>query len=536
MSALLWIVIAVWALILLASAVTVLPPLPAPVADVPAYQVWLRGAKSTADAPTLDPPPTHVHRGEAPPERGPAHVLVLSADAQVDPALPRRLAACGAAFVSVFPLPVGGPLGHARERAVRDLAQAEKVRTLTHPAGFADARCAWLRLDDLRLPGAGVEPVLRAARARKAHGLGVDLRDPRSADAVTCVRAPALDRRALRAGLADALQGDQVARGILVGLPLFLVVPAVIALFTPASWLGLVALGLGAAARGMTAYRDGFGLTLPVLGPLFELWIAAEMALAPLKWPRPEFPTLPEAAPQSLTGAAARKKGRWLEAAGVPFLARRLGGATAVMEQIYRNTPVGRTALGRVVDRWVHASPAARAVRHRFCMTVSMGRALAPRSLLSIPCGGGRDAAAINAPRTVLIDPDAHARAVSARHNPDAQVLDGTLETLPDTTFDLIMFVGLAEYLDDPVLIRGLIALRERLAPGGALLCTTTAANPDMTRMGDRLGWETKARAPDDLARVLDAAGFAVERREHDPLGIQWLFVARPVVTARGAA
>ena len=528
MSALLWIVIGLWVLILLASAVIVLPPLPAPITAVPDYQLWLRGA---GDAPALDPPPSLVHRGDAPPTDGPACVLVLSADAQVRADLPRRLAACGAQFVSVFPLPQGGPLGCARERAVRDLAQAEKVRTLTHPAGFADGRCAWLRLEDLALPGVGVDPVLRAARARKAHGLAVDLRDPRAEDRVTCVRAPAMRRRALQAGLADALQSDGVARMILVGLPTVLVIPPVIGLFTGWLWLSLVALGIGAAARGMTAYRDGFGLSLPLLGPLLELVIAGELLRAPLDWPRPDFPTLPDAAPQSLTGAAERQRGRWLEAAGVPFLARQLGGATAVMEQIYRNAPVGRSRLGRVVDRWVHASPAARAVRHRFCMTVSMGQALAPESLLSIPCGGGRDAAAIGAPRTVLIDPDAHARAVSAQHNPGAQVLNGTLDTLPDATFDVILFVGLAEYLDDPVLVRGLTELRTRLAPGGALICTTTAANPDMARMGQRLGWETKARAPEDLARVLDAAGFSVETRQHDPLGIQWLFVARPVVT-----
>lgn len=533
MSALLWIVIGLWALILLASAVIVLPPLPAPVADVPPYQLWLRGdgAASNSDGPPLDPPPVKVHRGDAPPHDGPEHVLVLASNAQVIADLPRRLAACGAGFVSVFPLPIGGPLGQARERAVRDLAQAEKVRNLTHPAGFADGRCAWLTLADLRLPGVGIEPVLKAARARKAHGLAVDLRDPRAIDAVTCVRAPAHGREALRAGLADALQADQVARAIVVGLPTLLVIPPVIGLLIGAFWLPLVALGIGAAARGMTAYRDGFGRTLPVLGPVLELYLASEMLLAPLKWPQADFPTLPDAAPQSLTGAAERRRGAWLEGAGVPFLARRLGGATAVMEQIYRNTPVGRTRLGRVVDRWVHASPAARAVRHRFCMTVSMGRALQPQSLLSIPCGGGRDAAAIGAPTTVLIDPDQHARSVSAAQNPNAQVLSGTLDTLPDARFDLILFVGLAEYLEDPVLVRGLTALRERLAPNGVLLCTTTAANPDMARMGQRLGWETKARAPADLERVLDAAGFAIEARQHDPLGIQWLFVARPVVT-----
>ncbi|MGK0362950.1 MAG: hypothetical protein ACI9U2_005272, partial [Bradymonadia bacterium] len=91
MSALLWIVIGLWALILLASAVIVLPPLPAPVADVPPYQLWLRGdgAASNSDGPPLDPPPVKVHRGDAPPHDGPEHVLVLASNAQVIADLPR---------------------------------------------------------------------------------------------------------------------------------------------------------------------------------------------------------------------------------------------------------------------------------------------------------------------------------------------------------------------------------------------------------------------------------------------------------------
>lgn len=526
-----WIVVGVWGLILLASAAVVLPRLPAPVIEVPPYQLWWRGA---GDPPALDPPPERVHRGETPPPDGPEQVLVLGT-ATVDLTLPQRLAACGAGCVSVYPLPVGGPAGQARERWLRDLAQAQKVRDVTSPVAAADGRCVWLQRADFALPAVGHDPALRVVRARKAHGLAVDLRDPRDAAGQAIVRASAIQGATLRAGLADALQGDGATRWFMVSLPLLLVVtPLVGLLFEATRWPALLALGVGAAARGMTAVRDGFGYALPLLGPLVELGVAADLARAPMPWPVASFPTVPAAAPQALTGAAERKKGAWLDAAGVPFLARRLGGATAVMEQIYANHPVGRSRLGWFVDRWVQAAPAARAVRHRFYMTVAAGRALAPQRLLSVPCGGGRDAAAIGAREAVLVDPDAHARAVAAAHNPNAQVIDATLETLPDGRFDLILFVGLAEYLDDAVLTRGLVALRERLADGGALICTTTAANADQGRMGALLGWETKARAPADLRRVLDAAGFYIEREQSDPLGIQWLMVARPVATPVG--
>ncbi|MEZ4467560.1 MAG: hypothetical protein R3F43_24735 [bacterium] len=72
-------------------------------------------------------------------------------------------------------------LGLARERTLRDLAGVDQVHDARHPAGYADGRCAWLHLQDLALPGVGEEPVLRTARARKAHGLPVELRDGRDA-------------------------------------------------------------------------------------------------------------------------------------------------------------------------------------------------------------------------------------------------------------------------------------------------------------------------------------------------------------------
>ncbi|MEZ4467558.1 MAG: class I SAM-dependent methyltransferase [bacterium] len=214
----------------------------------------------------------------------------------------------------------------------------------------------------------------------------------------------------------------------------------------------------------------------------------------------------------------------------MPYLARHLGGAAAVMEQIYDNRPAGADGLGRAIDRMVHAAPGARAVRHRLIMTAETGRALAPRRLLSVPCGGARDAALIGAPETVLVDPDPHARALAQQACPAATVVAGTLEDLPRGPFDVILFVGLSEYLDERTLVAGLTRLRERLAPGGALLTTTTAENPDRQRMKRLLGWETRARSPDELARLLGLGGLRVEAKRSDPMEIQWLFVARAAV------
>jgi hypothetical protein len=197
------------------------------------------------------------------------------------------------------------------------------------------------------------------------------------------------------------------------------------------------------------------------------------------------------------------------------------------MERLYANRPAGRTTLGLLIDRGVLASPAARAVRHRRQATVDLGRALAPASLLSVPCGGAGDAAAIGAPRTVLVDPDPAARALAAAACPTAEIVDGTVECAPAGPFDLVLYVGLSEYLGDAQVVAHLQALRERLAPDGALLVTATAEHPQRGAMRAWLGWDTRDRAPDQVEALLREAGLDVAQRVADPLGIQWVFVAR---------
>ena len=91
------------------------------------------------------------------------------------------------------------------------------ARIVAEAAGYADARCAWLRRRDLRLPAAGEEPILRAARARKAHGLPVDLRDGYAGDeprGPQLVRAPGRSLAALRAAVPELTLPDPVARSI----------------------------------------------------------------------------------------------------------------------------------------------------------------------------------------------------------------------------------------------------------------------------------------------------------------------------------
>lgn len=532
MSALAWTLVAVWALVLLAALRPVLRRLPGPIATVPEYGLWL---PDLGDVPVLDPPPVRVHRGPEAPTEGPERWLVLAGGVQVAADLPGRLAACCADLVSVLPIPHGGPLGRARERLLRDLSEPQKVVDPRTPAGFADHRCAWLRRRDLSLPAPGPVGPLRAARARKAHGLALDLRDGRGPSnpgkglhGTTLVRAPALSAEALRVRFDALVSGDGVARAMLSMAPVVLCVTPLLLLLHAEAWpVAALALGLGTAARLAQAARDGFGLTGALTGWFAEPALALELLRAP-RAPHAPMPAAPEGPAPGLVAPKSVSEHKWLEAAAVPFLARRIGGSAGVMEQLYRNVPAGRSALGRAVDRAVHASPGARALRHRLYVTVELGRGLAPRRLLSVPGGSGRDAAAIGAPETMLVDPDPGARALAAEVAPNAVRVAGTVDEAPAGPFDLILFVGLIEYLDDTEARRLLVALRGRLDGEGALITSTTADYPDRERMRRWFGWQTRPRSPEALADLLDAAGFRVESRHVDAGGIQWVMLARP--------
>ncbi len=525
MTALAWALAGIWGLVFLGTARGYLRRLPGPGQVIPPFGLWLPDG---GDAPELSPAPAVVHRGPVPPPWSPARWLVLSGGVTVSPDLPQRLAACGAEMVSVFPMPRGQLVGLAVERLRRDFAGVDAVTDVASPAGFADGRCAWLLRSDLALPGEGEEPVLRAARARKAHGLGVDLRDPRGPDGAALVEAPARSLAFHRDTLDDLAHGDPLVRRLVVWAPLLLCLGPLLLLVTSAWPPAALALVLATAGRLVLAMRDGFGAGLPLAGQALEAWIAVHGMGAPRTRALAPFPELPAARPQALTGSRGGNGGAWLDNAAVPFLARSLGGSATVMEQIYRNRPAGRTPLGRGVDRAVHLSVGARSVRHRALMVAEAARALAPERLLSVPCGSAPDAALVAAPETTLVDPDPAARELAAARCPQATVVDGDVEHGPIGPFDVILYVGLLEYLEDAQVVRHLTALRGRLDPDGALITSTTAEHPERERMASWLGWHTRTRSPDALALLLDAAGYRLESRIPDPLGAQWVLVARP--------
>ena len=518
---LIWTLAALWAIALIASTRRTLHSVP-DVGEAPPYTLWL---PEGGQPPILCPAPTRLLCRAALPDDVEGPVLVLGLGVEVTPDLPGRLAAAGAPMVSVLPRPVRGSLAAlAIERFRRDFAGPPRVVDPKHPAAYADPRCAWLDATDFRLPGEGDEPVLRAARARKAHGLTVDLRDGGD-----LVRAPATPVGTHRAGLGDLLDDDPLVRTLAGVIPPLLCLAPWLALTTPGARLpAAIAISCGTLARLVTAARDQFGASLAVAGWIIEPLLAVFVWSARRRRPPATFPSPPAEVAPALTAARTTRRGRWLDAAAVPYLARRLGGASPVMEAIYANRPVGRTRRGRWLDRIVHLSPAARAVRHRRVVTAAWGRRRRPARLLSVPCGGAGDAAAIGAAQTVLVDPDPAARALARAACPHADVRDGTLETAPEGPFDLALYIGLSEYLDDAAVVAQLRALRDRLAPGGALLASSTADSGQRRLMATWLGWHTRARAPDTFAELLARAGFAIRDRVADPYALQWLFEAEP--------
>ena len=107
-------------------------------------------------------------------------------------------------------------------------------------------------------------------------------------------------------------------------------------------------------------------------------------------------------------------------------------------------------------------------------------------------------------------------------------MVDGTVERCPTGPFQVVIYVGLSEYLEDAAVVRQLEVIRGRLTTDGALVTSTTVEHADRARMANWMGWTTRVRTPDALASLLDAAGYSVESRRADPLGIQWVLVARP--------
>ena len=508
----------IWGLALLASARRILGRLPKAQDDVPSYALVLpRGVQ----APTLDPPPSYIHYGEVT-EKGPKQLLFLDPSINFPKDLPGRFAACAHSFVSIMVRPNGRLASQAIERLCRDFSGSISVNDSRSPAAFVDARCTWVSRDYLALPGPERTALMRAARAAKAFGQSVHLIEALEVSSGSGSGAQRLDCTDwfvpapwLRWCLVGWLLGGNLIPLIALGMFEHLLAPCLV-------------LVLAGSARLMTAIREDFGYGLVLSGFLLEPWLAWRLIGASGVSEHAGFPSL-DGVDLKATGQRAVDGGRWLDGSGVAYLARRTGGSARVMAQIYNNIPQGRSALGLGIDRYIHWSPAARALRFRLLKTIELGRRIAPESILSIPSGQGRDARAIGAERIVLVDPDPWALETGTVTDDSVEGVLGHFDDLPEADFDLVLFIGLIEYLGDGEIRRHLADVKAHLKPHGAMLISTTQPDASMTLMRRHLGWVTRGRSPEEMVHLLEESGFRIECRASDPHELQWVFLVYPV-------
>ena len=291
-------------LIFLMSARSSLKGLPRTGEEPPEYVLWL---PNDNDAPDLEPAPTEIFRGETPPDTE-HYVLLLSGATNVSRKLPERLAACGSDFVSVLPVPAGGFMQVSGERVLRDLVNPARVNDVRDAAAYADDACLWFAGRLLSLPSMPGPPALRLARARKLHGLPIELREGRDGDTGQ-VLLSTTRHHGDGSRLLDVLAIEPVARWLVATFFLLCnVAPWVGLAFESCRSLAFVAIALMLFTRLFTALREGFGWSLLVTGWVLEPWWAYTLIRGRSSEPMTLMPTLPETLPPQLTGSDARGK------------------------------------------------------------------------------------------------------------------------------------------------------------------------------------------------------------------------------------
>jgi 2-polyprenyl-3-methyl-5-hydroxy-6-metoxy-1,4-benzoquinol methylase len=239
----------------------------------------------------------------------------------------------------------------------------------------------------------------------------------------------------------------------------------------------------------------------------------------------------------------------------------RNSGSFRFADHIYRNEPSGRYGVGRVLDRVLLKLRGARSMRSRFFHSrreilravnemrdgstgVRDGATVEDQLVvLSVPCGIARDlydvaetlwteSALYEQVRFIGIDLDQEALDLSWNLTHDhfdfefrrADALAS--ESLPNNV-DVIVSLGFGEFLSDDVLRDFYRRCHASLNDGGRFI--TSAMNRD--RISDYLARElaelhTNYRSTEQLADLLESAGFAAIRTTRDEVGLQTLAVA----------
>lgn len=97
--------------------------------------------------------------------------------------------------------------------------------------------------------------------------------------------------------------------------------------------------------------------------------------------------------------------------------------------------------------------------------------------------------------------------------------------TETDRRFDIIEMVGLAEYLEEEVLISLLEKIWKVLLPGGVLIFSQIAPNREMEFISVIVGWMMIYRSREEIKKILDRTPFTGLDCRSTPLGIHHLYI-----------
>ncbi|HUW55926.1 MAG TPA: class I SAM-dependent methyltransferase [Planctomycetota bacterium] len=214
---------------------------------------------------------------------------------------------------------------------------------------------------------------------------------------------------------------------------------------------------------------------------------------------------------------------------------RRDPGGYLALDLVYRYEPAGRSLLERCADWYFLHSPMSIAVRMRLIVVAAWlawrAEALLRKEgrvrVLSLACGGARDAALAFAPmpgrrQVDFLGVDANPKALEyARRltrkaglhhfrfeRRDALDLDGRWKD----QFDLVLVIGLFHYLSRDQIREALERFHDVLPPGGRLLFDVAGHHPSRRFFEEKLGWHIRCVDPDDVLALTHGTRFGASR------------------------
>lgn len=262
---------------------------------------------------------------------------------------------------------------------------------------------------------------------------------------------------------------------------------------------------------------------------------------------------------RALSAGEARDVGGHVRATLMPWLrrsdnARRwidkprgYAGDYLTIAQIYDGVASGDGPVGALIDRCFLGLPAARAVVNRRALVAREIRATQRRCadrtarVASFACGPARELfdvfeAALDPLEATLVDFDDQALTYCATERDlldvgtSVQLMPANLihaalgrRTLALAPQDLIYSIGLIDYFEDPLVVKLLDLIHDKLAPGGrVVLGNFHPRNPTKAMLDHVLDWSLIHRTEDDMNRLFRASKFDAGclRVRYEPLGI----------------